>query len=155
MQFVANNLLLNHWYGKYVTNFFDTRGRDTSMVRSLLHVAVLAAATACVLAEKGDLYGKDGKEKNSLVEQVPSAALPPLRTSPAAIRGVRGFRRRAREHAGAASLSEARAILGLHRTSVYAGSLLARIPLARPYRCVARDASLQASRSTFHCVHVL
>ena len=31
-------------------------------------MAVLAAAANCVLAEKGDLYGKDGKEKGSVVE---------------------------------------------------------------------------------------
>ena len=40
------------------------------MMRAVLRVAVLAAAAACVLAEKGDLYGADGKEKGSIVEQV-------------------------------------------------------------------------------------
>ena len=40
------------------------------MMRAVLRIAVLAAAAACVLAEKGDLYGKDGKEKDSIVEQV-------------------------------------------------------------------------------------
>lgn len=38
------------------------------MMRAVLRVAVLAAAAICVLADKGDLYGKDGKEKNSVVE---------------------------------------------------------------------------------------
>jgi len=37
-------------------------------MRAMLRVAVLAAAASCVLAEKGDLYGKDGKEKGSIVE---------------------------------------------------------------------------------------
>ena len=37
-------------------------------MRAVLRVAVLAAAASCVLAEKGDLYGKDGKEKGSVVE---------------------------------------------------------------------------------------
>jgi hypothetical protein len=37
-------------------------------MRAILRVAVLAAAASCVLAEKGDMYGKDGKEKGSVVE---------------------------------------------------------------------------------------
>ena len=36
-----------------------------------LRTLLVAAAVAVAAAEKGDLYGKDGKEKNSLVEQVP------------------------------------------------------------------------------------
>jgi len=39
-------------------------------MHAALRIAVLAAAVCCVLAEKGDLYGKDGKEKNSFVEQL-------------------------------------------------------------------------------------
>ena len=41
---------------------------EAEMMRAMLRVAVLAAAASCVLAEKGDLYGKDGKEKGSIVE---------------------------------------------------------------------------------------
>ena len=38
------------------------------MMRAVLRLAVLAAAASCVHAETGDLYGKDGKEKGSVVE---------------------------------------------------------------------------------------
>jgi len=44
--------------------------RANSMMRGVLQVALLAAAASCVLAEKGDLYGKDGPQKESIVEQV-------------------------------------------------------------------------------------
>ena len=64
--FIVKNLLLN------VQDF----PRCIRMVRAVLRVAVLAAAAACVLDEKGDLYGKDGPEKNSIVEQVCAADLP-------------------------------------------------------------------------------
>ena len=45
----------------------EAQGQSKTM-RAVLRVAVLAAAASCVLAEKGDLYGKDGKEKGSVVE---------------------------------------------------------------------------------------
>ncbi len=45
-----------------------TRTSNERMMRAVLRVAVLAAAASCVLSEKGDLYGKDGKEKGSVVE---------------------------------------------------------------------------------------
>jgi len=40
------------------------------MMRSVLRVALLVAAASCVLGEKGDLYGKDGPQKESIVEQL-------------------------------------------------------------------------------------
>ena len=44
---------------------------DRSIEMAWLRTLLVAAAVAVAAAEKGDLYGKDGKEKNSLVEQVP------------------------------------------------------------------------------------
>ena len=49
-------------------------------MHAALRIAVLAAAVCCVLAEKGDLYGKDGKDKNSFVEQVRVLAVGQRRT---------------------------------------------------------------------------
>jgi len=46
------------------------QGKRAKMKRGVLQVALLAAAASCVLAEKGDLYGKDGPQKESIVEQV-------------------------------------------------------------------------------------
>ena len=60
------------------------------MMRAVLQVAVLAAAASCVFAEKGDLYGKDGKEKGSIVEQVRrSGVTRRVRSQPAAFRSAR------------------------------------------------------------------
>jgi hypothetical protein len=55
-----------------VLTFIQSRNKAQTlgMMRAVLRIAVLAAAAACVLAEKGDLYGKDGKDKDSIVEQV-------------------------------------------------------------------------------------
>lgn len=59
-------------------------------MRAVLQVAVLAAAASCVFAEKGDLYGKDGKEKGSIVEQVRrSGVTRRVRSQPAAFRSAR------------------------------------------------------------------
>ena len=44
---------------------------DRRNAMAWLRTLLVAAAVAVAAAEKGDLYGKDGKEKNSLVEQVP------------------------------------------------------------------------------------
>merc|ERR1711966_300684 len=43
---------------------------DRRNAMAWLRTLLVAAAVAVAAAEKGDLYGKDGKEKNSLVEQL-------------------------------------------------------------------------------------
>lgn len=47
-----------------------TQPNKLRMMRSVLRVALLVAAASCVLGEKGDLYGKDSPQKDSIVEQV-------------------------------------------------------------------------------------
>lgn len=58
-------------------------------MRVALRVALMAAVATGALAEKGDLYGADGKEKGSLVEQVCDSCMPSDLTASKALASLR------------------------------------------------------------------